>query len=75
MDLLLDYTLEIMVKGQKNAWVEGYFWPSRPAPVCSNPNSPAFSNDGDPAEVEIVGVLSEAAAEEWNPVYDEDEED
>ncbi len=25
--------------------------PARPAPACSNPNSPAFSDSGDPAEV------------------------
>ena len=28
----------------------GDFTPGRPAPACSNPDSPAFSDDGDPAE-------------------------
>ncbi len=26
--------------------------PSRPAPPCSNPDSPAFSDSGDPGEVD-----------------------
>ena len=34
--------------------MEGSFKPARPAPRCSNPDDPRFSDDGDPAEVEII---------------------
>lgn len=30
--------------------------PGRPAPPCSNPDSPAFSDSGDPSECEFVRV-------------------
>lgn len=33
--------------------IEASYFPSRPAPPCSNPSSPAFSDSGDPEEVEI----------------------
>lgn len=32
--------------------IEVLFTPARPAPPCSNPNSPAFSDSGDPAELD-----------------------
>jgi len=32
--------------------VEGSFTPGRPAPTCSNPSSPRYSDPGDPAEFE-----------------------
>lgn len=31
--------------------------PSRPPPPCSNPDSPAFSDSGDPAEVDDVRLV------------------
>lgn len=30
------------------------FTPDRPAPFCSNPDSAAFSDSGDPGELEVV---------------------
>jgi hypothetical protein len=33
--------------------IVGRFTPSRPAPKCSDHNSPAFSDPGDSAEVEL----------------------
>ena len=33
------------------------YTPARPAPRCSDPDSPAFSDPGDPAEMEIVGAV------------------
>lgn len=33
------------------------FNPGRPAPVCSNPSSPAFSDPGDPMEYNIDRVI------------------
>ena len=36
--------------------IEGYT-PSRPAPACSNPSSPIFSDDGDPAEFEEIKAV------------------
>jgi len=38
-----------------NIQVEG-FTPSRPAPPCSNPDDPRYSDDGDNAEWESVAV-------------------
>ena len=29
---------------------------SRPAPACSNPDSPAFSDSGDPEEIEVLEI-------------------
>lgn len=34
--------------------VRGYFKHSRPAPKCSNPDSPAFSDSGEPAEADLT---------------------
>ncbi|HUU86385.1 MAG TPA: hypothetical protein VMX17_01360 [Candidatus Glassbacteria bacterium] len=31
-----------------------YYLPDRPAPACSNPSSPAYSDPGDDAELEFV---------------------
>ncbi|HLE57238.1 MAG TPA: hypothetical protein VJB15_09155 [Rhodothermia bacterium] len=36
--------------------VTAYVFPGRPAPACSNPDSPAFSDAGDPPEVDIQAV-------------------
>ena len=32
--------------------IEYQISPGRPAPVCSNPSSPLFSDSGDPAEID-----------------------
>ena len=34
--------------------VRGYFKKARPAPKCSNPDSPAFSDSGEPAEADLT---------------------
>lgn len=58
--------------------------PARQAPACSNPNSPAFSDSGDPAEVngpdecencqhnfeEDWEAIEEKAYDEYLPDYD-----
>lgn len=36
------------------------FTPPRPAPPCSNPNSPAFSDDGDGLELDLYPEHCEA---------------
>jgi hypothetical protein len=36
--------------------VEGKFQRGRPAPYCNNPDSPKFSDPGDPAKVDDVHV-------------------
>ena len=33
------------------------FYLARPAPACSNPDSPAFSDPGDPGEVDILAAF------------------
>jgi hypothetical protein len=43
----MKYTYVCPECGHEN---EGDFTPGRPAPVCSNPSSPAFSDPGDGAE-------------------------
>ena len=66
-ELTADVTLEIT----------GYT-PSRPAPACSNPSSPIFSDDGDPAEFEeikavlnIAGKLEiELTEDQADAIYD-----
>jgi hypothetical protein len=42
--------------GELKVQVVAKFTPGRPAPPCSNPNSPLFSDSGDPAEIEIEEV-------------------
>ncbi len=32
--------------------IEVSYWPERSAPMCSNPDSPAYSDSGDPGDVE-----------------------
>ena len=44
-ELDLKYGVSLIVKGQ---WT-----PPRPAPMCSNPDSPKFSDPGEPGCVEI----------------------
>lgn len=39
---------------REHTWsVYGLYTPGRPAPRCSDPDSPRFSDDGDPEEIEI----------------------
>jgi hypothetical protein len=37
--------------------VECVFTPGRPAPACQNPSSPAFSDCGDPEEIDDLHVF------------------
>ena len=37
--------------------VEAEVEPGRPAPVCSDPSSPAFSDSGDPSDVGLLKVM------------------
>ena len=50
------------------------FSPERPPPPCSNPDSPAYSDPGDPGEVETDAVcvcgFSFACAEFDDKLYD-----
>ena len=48
-DTYFDIPLEVKVTGYK---------PSRPAPACSNPSSPKFSDSGDDCEYEIDFVVN-----------------
>lgn len=34
--------------------VDADYTPGRPAPACSNPSSPAFSDTGDASEIEVI---------------------
>jgi hypothetical protein len=36
--------------------VAGHYDPGRPAPMCQNHDSPAFSDPGDPAELQIYTI-------------------
>ena len=42
--------------GPVDLTVAADFRPGRAAPPCSNPDSPAFSDTGDPAEWDIISV-------------------
>lgn len=44
-----------------NLVITGCAWPGRPAPHCSNPDSPNFSDPGDPPEIEIWKAVVEEA--------------
>ena len=33
------------------------FTPGRPAPACSNPSSPAYSDPGDPMEFDVAKII------------------
>lgn len=60
----LNYELAVSVAGRvRMVVVEGDFTPGRPPPPCSNPDSPAFSDDGDPPEANITGVKDKDTGE------------
>lgn len=37
------------------------YTPARPAPSCSNPSDPAYSDSGDPEEIDFVLYLEDSA--------------
>jgi hypothetical protein len=52
--------------------VSGEYLPSRPAPHCMNHDSPAFSDSGDPIEIEISGIIGQMQDEYYakSDIYD-----
>ena len=42
------------------------FNPGRPAPVCSNPDSPLFSDMGDDADIDEIEIFCNIAGIEFN---------
>ncbi len=49
--------------------VTGKYTPYRPPPMCSDHDSPAFSDPGDDAEFDVESVeVDEAIDEEWNVI-------
>ena len=68
-----DHKIEIEVEVRVLSYT-----PDRPAPACSNPSSPAFSDPGDPGEVEfeawVDGVEIAGLEQSWDfsqRVYEE----
>lgn len=51
-------------------WNEYLITPPRPAPPCSNPNSPAFSDSGDTGNVELIDGCGCEDEPEWEAVMD-----
>jgi len=45
--------------------VEGIITPERAPPVCSNHDSPAFSDPGDPGEVEVETIFAKIGKTWW----------
>lgn len=55
MPYLLTTTINVLRDDRDiEATIEGSYAPERPAPPCSNPSSPAYSDPGDPEEIEIL---------------------
>ena len=45
------------------------YTPARPAPACSNHDSPNFSDCGDDEEIEISAIRSESG-DDLTPIFD-----
>lgn len=76
--LKLEYELMVCVGGRsRTAKVTGEFTPGRPPPPCSNPDSPAFSDSGDPPEANIQSVVDVATNESFDldALTDDESED
>lgn len=57
MDVEFDHTLDGADGNPVPLHVKATGTPGRPAPPCSNPSSPAFSDPGDPPDVDIVSAV------------------
>lgn len=49
--------------------VQADYTPERPAPFCNNHDSPAFSDPGDPMDLEIIEVLT-PTGDDLTPIID-----
>lgn len=58
MEIKMDYEFDEGI-GPVHLLVGANFTPPRPAPPCSNPDDPAFSDPGDGAEWDILSVKFE----------------
>jgi hypothetical protein len=63
----IDFTFDVEKEITFRLKVKG-FTPSRPAPACSNHDSPAFSDCGDDADFEDVAPFIVVKAKAWNTV-------
>lgn len=57
--------------GPLHLTVEAWYKPGRQAPACSDPDSPRFSDPGDPSEFEIVNVTMDGAGVLASILWDE----
>lgn len=57
MRLTMEFDYEVWDGEERRLQVDVKYLPGRPAPACSNPDSPAFSDSGDPDELEIVRAV------------------
>lgn len=55
LEIKFDY--EISDGEESRILADVNYLPERPAPPCSNPDSPAFSDSGDPDELEIFRAV------------------
>jgi hypothetical protein len=63
--VVLEYVLKAKVEGvEVPVRVKGDWTPGRPPPPCSNPDSPAFSDDGDPPDLKIEFIRREDTGED-----------
>lgn len=59
-NIALDFTIDNV-----QLEIDIYYEPERPAPPCSNPSSPNFSDSGDSEYIEIINVYLKLEAKKF----------